>query len=174
MELWENVKNLNNDAVLPALGEEIKKLWEYELMVEFNRLKRQRTWGPMTMHMIASLARDFSVMPYSKPYASRQYIKKYPETFKKSGELYRKMRSGSPYTPITFGGGERAGLSIQVPLKTENFPSGKQHWVHKVTEESYDTAFVYRWLEEKRSFLKGTFLKIWPKIFDKIRDGIGK
>ena len=174
MELWDNVKHNNNDAVLPDLGVKIKELFKREVFEEFNRLKRQNTWGPMTILMVANLAKTFGVPAYTLPYASTYYMKKYPDTFKKTGELYRKMKSESQYQAQAFGGGDEAGLTISIPFKTENFPSGKRHWVHKTSGLTYDTAYVYRWLEEKRSFTKGIFLKIWPKIFDLIRSEIGK
>jgi len=163
MELWDNVRNNKGDDIFPNLPEKIKEKWKDELMVSFNMAKTRRTWGIMTLDFVATLARNFQIPAKTEGYSSRAYMKKYPDTYKKTGELYGEMRKQLPYEHVNFGSNNYGGLKIIIPFKTKNLSgtsSGEQ--------------YIYRWLEEGRSFIKGSFLRAWPQIFELVVNMIGK
>jgi len=161
MKLWENVENSDGDAIFPNLPEKIRDKWKDELIIAFNMAKSRRTWGHMTLDEVASIARTFQIPPKTVGYSSRAYMKRYPDTYKKTGELYAEMSKQSPYQLMNFGTNNYGGLKITIPFKRRNITEHKGQ-------------YAYRWLEDYRSFLKGSFLHAWPKIFELVIDMIGK
>ena len=157
MKLWKAAQ-MGGDPkkIIPNLPEIIKDEWKWELMTMFNELKNRMTYPGISNAELKSYAQSLTVPPRSVPYADRRYIKQYPETYKKTGELYRKMKSPQAYENI--GKGRKVGLKIKIPLKEGDVPPARP-----------DT---YRTLENNRSYVKAAFLRAWPKILEQIMEKI--
>lgn len=158
MKLWKLVNESEDPRnIVPGLAKAIKDEWKNELMLMFNELKSRMSYGPISDSELKRYAQLLAEPPRTEPYDS-SYRKRYPETYKKTGELYKKMRGNEPYEEV--GKGRKLGLKITIPLKTGGVPPA-----------SKDT---YRILEGNRSYVKAAFLRAWPKIVDKIIEEIAK
>jgi hypothetical protein len=164
MELWDKVYNNKGDDIFPGLGDKLKEVWKWEITKAFNMAKTGRSWGMMAIEVLAELAKTFQEAPRVGGYRDRAYVRTYPDTYKKTGELYRKMKSDFPYWYKPFGNKNVARFRITVPFKSYTSEAIKQA---KITA-GYKVQHVYRWLEVQRSFVKGAFLKAWPDIFNEI------
>lgn len=158
MKLWK-MADIGGDPrkIIPNLPEVIKDMWKEELMLMFNESKKRMSYGPITDSDLRLYAKFLTEPPRTEGYHA-SYAKKYPDTYKKTGELYAKMKDDAPYEEI--GKGRKVGLRVKIPLKTGDVPPA-----------SPDT---YKFLEERRSYVRAAFLRAWPKIVEKILEEIGK
>ncbi len=158
MKIWK-LAQIGDDPrkILPNLTELIKEEWKSELILMFNEAKARMSYGPISDSELRRYAQLLTEPPKTEPY-DRSYRKRYPDTYKKTGELYRKMRGNEPYEEI--GKGRKLGLRIRIPLKTDGVPPASPN--------------TYRILEENRSYVKAAFLRAWPNIVEKIIEDIGK
>lgn len=157
MKLWQlAMRGGDPRKIVPNLPDIIKEEWKDELMIVFNMAKTRGSYGSIPDAMFKEFAKNLTQPTPDVGYANKSYVKKYPDTYKKTGELYSKMKSDSPYEEI--GKGRKIGLRIKIPLKTGDVPPAK--------------AKTYQYLEEKRSFVKAAFLRAWPKILERLIEEI--
>lgn len=166
MELWDKAYNGKGDEIFPDLGGKIQDLWKWEIMKAFNMAKTGRSWGPMAIEVLAELAKQFQEAPRIGGYRDRGYVRAYPDTYKKTGQLYKKMKSTFPYYYKPFGGKNVAKFRIVIPFKSYTSEAIKKS--KGIGGSSYKIQHIYRYLEMQRSFVKGAFLKAWPDIFNEI------
>lgn len=157
MHLWSNIYKRDWDAVMPTFWDDIKKVWGDEIKRRFTEPKAKGSFGPVDLEgfklMLQSTRETF--LPKVGKY-NPIYEKKYPITFVKTGFLEKKMRSGSAYMNIKDKNG--VGVIVRIPFtKPGNDPRG-----------------AYMSLEQKRSFIKSSFVMTWPTILQKTMESIGK
>lgn len=157
MHLWSNIYKRDWDAVMPTFWADIKKVWGDEINKRFSEPKAEGSFGKIDLDgfklMLQSTRETY--LPRIGKY-NPIYEQKYPITYVKSGFLEKKMKSGNAYVNIRDKNG--VGLIVRIPLtETGNKPRG-----------------AYISLEEKRSFIKSSFVMTWPKILQKTMESIGK
>jgi len=176
-DFWDVVHDGDGDTLFPQLGEKIKEKWKWEIIVAFNMAKTSGSWGTLAIETLAELAKAFQEAPRGVGYKSRRYVRDYPDTYKKTGQLYRKMHSDLVYYYKPFGGKDNARFKIVIPFKSYTSESLKKSRDERASEgggSSFKPQHIYRYLEEQRSFVKGSFLKAWPDIFNLIMDYFDK
>jgi hypothetical protein len=171
MDLWDKAYNNQGDDIFPGLGDKLKEKWKWEIIKAFNMAKTGRSWGPLAIEMLAELAKAFQEAPRVGGYRSRAYVRDYPDTYKKTGQLYRKMKSDLVYYYKPFGNKSFARFKIVIPFKSYTSEALKKTRETQAAEgggSGFKPQHIYRYLEEQRSFVKGAFLKAWPDIFDEV------
>lgn len=157
ISLWNDVYKRDWDAVMPTFWTDIKKVWGDEINRRFTEPKSEGSYGPVNLDgfrlMLQSTRETF--LPKGGKY-NPIYEKKYPITYVKSGFLERKMHAGSAYMNIKDKNG--VGVIVRIPL----------------TKAGNEPREAYQNLEEKRSFIKSSFILTWPKILQKTMESIGK
>lgn len=194
MELWNNVQNKDWDKVAPKLIENIQDTWQSELMTMFNELKTNMSYGSITKDDLVAFASSLQQPIKNTGYggtskramqASKLYVKKYPNIYVKSGELMGKM--GSPYTFRPRVKTNIRGVKVRIPMKTEfEVPSERAKVLvgtkrglkttglrRSIGGDIYNIKDTYVYLEERRSYLKSSFLRAWPKILKKLMESVG-
>lgn len=163
IRFWELVRRGDFAQLYPDLAEDIKKIWLEELKSMFKESKELGSYGEITMETLKTYAKDFLPPIKNKRYIWKgdpkksglnAYLKRYPYTYKKTGDLEKKItRAGFDEE---YG---KNGLKVKalIPLKNQDI-DGKV------------SPLTYRFLETRRSFLKASFLRAWPKIFSRIMD----
>lgn len=168
MDLWDKAYNNQGDDIFPNLGEKLKELWKWEIITAFNMAKTGRSWGSLAIEVLGELAKRFQEAPRTSGYSSKAYVRDFPDTYKKTGQLYRKMRSDLVYYYKPFGSKNIARFKIVIPFKSYTSEALKKDKQIRGSHSSFKAQHIYRYLEEQRSFVKGAFLKAWPDIFDEI------
>ena len=171
MDLWDKAYNNKGDEIFPKLGDKLNELWKWEIIKAFNMAKTSRSWGMMAIEVLAELAKQFQEAPRVGGYRSRSYVRDYPDTYKKTGQLYRKMKSDLVYYYKPFGNKQVARFKIIIPFKSYTSEALKKARIEQTgSGSSFKPQHIYRYLEEQRSFVKGAFLKAWPDIFNEIME----
>lgn len=168
MEFWDKVNNNQGDDIFPSLGDKLKEAWKWEIMKAFNMAKTGRSWGALAIEVLAELAKSFQEAPRTGGYSSKRYVRDFPDTYKKTGQLYKKMKSDLVYYYKPFGNKQTARFKIVIPFKSYTSEGIKKAKETRGEHSSFKIQHIYRYLEEQRSFVKGAFLKAWPDIFNVI------
>lgn len=146
--LYDIIQKRDWATLMPDFWKNIKGVWAGEMNRMFMHMKKQGSYGPVDLEgfklMLQStneptLFRSISYHP--------AYAKKYPITYVKSGFLKRRMK----YNPNVYKDiltKNSVGVKVVIP-KTKTGTDG------------------YAELEEKRSFVKASFVLSWPKILQK-------
>ncbi len=157
MRLWKNIYAGDWDTVMPTFWTDVKKVWGDEIARRFTEPKSDGSYGPVNLEgfklMLQSTKETY--LPKGGKY-NPIYEKKYPIAYVKSGFLKRKMRGGSAL--INIKDKNSVGVLVRIPL----------------TKPGNDPRDAYISLEQKRSFIKSSFVLTWPKILQKTMESIGK
>ena len=157
IRLWDNIHARDWDAVMPTFWNDVKKVWGDEIGRRFSDPKSDGSYGPVNLEgfrMMLQSTKD-TFLPKGGKY-NPIYEKKYPITYVKSGFLKMKMKSGTAI--INTKDKNSVGVIVRIPLtKPGNAPRD-----------------AYISLEQKRSFVKSSFILTWPKILQKTMESIGK
>jgi hypothetical protein len=143
-------------------------------MKRFTEMKRNNSFGPISESDLERYAANFLPPPRTGTYSSwtrtlasgktvdvwSSYNRKYPFTYRKTGELESKMKKKTQYQYLYMNPDTRT-IRVIIPLKTRNV---------KTPEDMY----TYQFLEEERSFIKASFLLSWKEILLNIMEKIGK
>ena len=172
MKFWEKAQRGEARQIIPTLFDDIKRLWQDELRLMFTELKKNMSYGQISNQELHQWASQLIVPDKELPYggvkgrsttkenreawkAARRYIKQYPNIYVKTGELKRKILSDAQFKEKVSR--RKVGIRLSIPLKSENMKYGT-------------SPRTYQYLESKRSYLKSSFLRAWPKILDKIME----
>ena len=165
MKLWNDIMTgafiVNKGK---AMGSDILDAWYYEVVKRFYEAKSHGSFGELPLNLMESYIRvATSATPtlYSKgfelpkkPYASRRYVRDFPETYVKTGDLKKLMRSRGSWNKTTNPGASEVSVKVDIPLAIDpDKPS-----------------LVYRNLENERSFIKASFIMAWPEILQAIME----
>lgn len=154
-KLWDNIYHKEWDKVMPTFWDDVKEAWVGKIKEMFEMMKRGNSYGPINDFIMEAMLRNTEVtfLPRTMDYHPA-YERKYPITYVKTGFLKRKMKYGSMYDDILEK--DMVGVRVNIPMKKggEN-PDG------------------YLELEEKRSFIRSSFILAWPKIIQKTMESIG-
>ena len=169
MKLWSDIESgayIANKG--KAIASEILDAWYYEVVKRFYESKSHGgSYGDIPLNMMSSLiqiASTASSTIYSKgftlpkkPYASRAYVRNYPETYVKVGDLKRLMKNRGRWNKGVNPGSRKISIKVEIPLS--------------VNPDKY--SLVYRDLEEERSFVKASFIMAWPEILKALMERLG-
>ncbi|NHJ40134.1 MAG: hypothetical protein FK731_08890 [Asgard group archaeon] len=147
-----------------AMGSEILDAWYYEVVKRFYESKSHGSFGELPLNLMESyirIATSATSTAFSKgfelpkkPYASRRYVREYPETYVKEGDLKRLMKRKGSWNKNINPGSREIVVSVDIPLAIDpDKPS-----------------LVYRDLENERSFIKASFIMAWPEILQAIME----
>lgn len=148
IKLYKIIQDRDWDSLMPTFWNDIKGVWAGEMGKLFMHMKKSGSYGPVDLEgfklMLQNTNQTF--LPGGISYAP-WYAKKYPLTYVKTGYLKRKMKySPSVYQEIKSK--DMVGIRVVIPTKKDG------------TDGYVD-------LEEKRSFVKASFVLSWPKILQK-------
>lgn len=146
------------------MGKEMLDAWYYEVVRRFFESKGRGSYGKIPLNQMSSyikIATSATPTFYSagfelprKPYASRKYIRSYPMTFVKEGDLKRLMRSRGAWSRHSSLPSREVSVRVDIPLAID-------------PDKPID---VYQDLEANRSFIKSSFIMAWPEILKTIMD----
>ena len=158
MELWRDIEKRDWAKVMPKFWDGVKDVWLREINERFRQSKRGGSYGRINDFVLKVLLQNTeqTYLPRGISYHPA-YAKRYPITYKKTGFLEKQMQQTSVFEDVLDK--DQVGVRIKIPLKL-SFKKG----------ESYG----YADLEQKRSFIKSSFILAWPKIIDMTLKSIGE
>ena len=155
MKLWDNIDKKNWDKVMPDFWDGTKQEWIDEIGKRFTQLKKGGSYGNVNDFILKVLLRNTenTFLPRSMDYHPK-YARDYPITYVKTGFLKGEMSNVASYEEIREK--DKIGIRVNIPMKPD--------------PEEYEG---YMELEQKRSFIKSSFVLAWPKILQKALESIG-
>ena len=159
VKLWDNIAKKNWDKVMPDFWDETKKGWTDEIRRRFTQMKKGGSYGNVNDFVLKTLLQNTeqTFLPRTASYGRTKYAEKYPMTYVKTGYLKRVMDDASSYQEIREA--DKIGVKVNIPMRLSF--SGRT------------SGGDYTELEEKRSFVKSSFVLAWPKILQKVLESIG-
>lgn len=158
MKLWNLARNGSALQIAPNTSKIIQDEWKLQVQTAFNLPKTKGSYGPISNDNIKDHIQHETKPTPNVGYANKWYVKVNPETYQKTGELYRAMSKDTPYKNAATG--RKLGLKVTIPLKRLNVPDDPKG------------PYTYRYLEKKRSFVKAAFLNAWPEILEQLMNEI--
>lgn len=152
--LWDNINERKWDKVMPDFWDDVKEAWVGQIKEMFTMMKKGNSYGIVNDFIMKIMLRntEMTFLPRSEDYHPK-YAREYPLTYVKTGFLKRKMKYGSMYDDMLDK--DMVGVRVNIPMKKGKEPMG------------------YLELEEKRSFVRSSFILAWPKIISKTLESIG-
>jgi hypothetical protein len=152
--LWDKIYKGQWDKVMPTFWDDVKEAWVGQIKEMFTMMKRGNSYGIVNDFVMQIMLRNTEVtfLPRIADYHPK-YMRKYPITYVKTGFLKRKMKYGDMYENLFDR--DMIGVRVNIPMKRGDSPEG------------------YLELEEKRSFVRSSFVLAWPKIISKTLESIG-
>lgn len=152
--LWDNIYDRQWDKVMPTFWDDVREAWVGKIREMFEMMKKGNSYGVVNDFVMQVMLRNTEVtfLPRTEDYHPA-YERKYPLTYVKTGFLKRKMKHGDMYDNILER--DMIGVRVNIPMKKGDEPEG------------------YLQLEEKRSFIRSSFILAWPKIIQKTMESIG-
>jgi hypothetical protein len=159
IDLWDDIRDRKWDKVMPGFWDGVKKAWTNEIHERFRQMKRGGSYGPLTNYMLKTLLQNTqnTFLPRGLSYHPG-YARRFPVTYKKTGFLEKQMQNTSAVYEDVFEK-DGVGVTVKIPLKLSMQRGG---------------SYGYADLEEKRSFIKSSFVLAWPKIIDATLKSIGE
>lgn len=159
MKLWSSIEKRDWASVMPNFWSGVKDVWLSEINERFQQRKRAGSYGPINDFILKTLLTntDNTFLPRGLSYHPG-YARRYPITYKKTGFLKKQMKEASVFENTLDA--DSIGVKVNIPLKLALFKRGR--------------SYGYADLEEKRSFIKSSFILAWPKIIEITLNSIGK
>lgn len=156
MRLWHNIEKRDWEKVMPGFWDGVKDAWLKQIYERFQQRKRGGSYGPVNDFILKTLLTNTenTFLPRGISYHPG-YAKRYPITYKKTGFLEQQMGDASVFEDVIDT--DKVGVKVKIPLKL-SFKGG---------------SYGYADLEEKRSFIKSSFVLAWPKIIETTLKSIG-
>jgi len=153
-KLWDNIHDKQWDKVMPTFWDDVKEAWVGQIKDMFTMMKKSNSYGVIDDFVMQMMLRNTEVtfLPRTADYHPK-YERKFPITYVKTGFLKRKMKYGNMYDDILER--DMIGVRVNIPMKKGKNPDG------------------YLDLENKRSFVRSSFILAWPKIIAKTLESIG-
>lgn len=155
LKLMKNVEKREWANVMPNFWDDVKKVWIDEIKKRFTQMKKGGSYGNVNDFIMKILLQNTeeTYLPRSMTYHPK-YAKKFPNTYVKTGYLKDQMEKQAMYEDINEK--EKVGVRVNIPMKPDQ-----------------DEREGYKELEQKRSFIKSSFVLSWPKILQKTLESIG-
>ena len=149
LRLWNNIRHKRWDKIMPNFWDNVKDAWLEEIEDQFRQAKRLNSYGPVNLELFKGMLQntDSTFLPRTMDY-SPAYMRRYPTTYVKTGFLRQRVQEPQMFENINES--DHIGVRVKIPLKLAIGVKGG--------------SFGYADLEEKRSFIKSSFILSWPKI----------
>lgn len=164
MDLWDKIYDKKFDEIVPTLSNKILKHWKWEISERFYNVKLYGSEADIPFNQLPYYIRVVSDMKEVPSFYlprrgyNRDYMRQYPITFVKIGDLKSIMLSNSSYGLQTPGTSGELKITVNIPF-------------YRRDPSLPDT---YRKLEEQRSYIKSSFIMAWPKILHEIMEALSR